>query len=136
MTVGQKKLGMNDKRLVRAMTAMAGGLVSSGGPCGALTGGVAMLGCVLGRDDPEQKDDPILWKACGEFYGRFQREVVGERGSVNCRDITGVTDWRDKKQMGAFYHGEGVVQCQANTGKAGRILGEVLEKYVKDKTKA
>jgi C_GCAxxG_C_C family probable redox protein len=135
MTVGQKKLGMNDKRLVRAMTPLAGGLVSSGGPCGALTGGVALLGSVMGRDDPDKGDDPILWKACGEFYTRFEREVVEKWESVNCRDITGVTDWRDKKQMGAFYKGEGVVQCVKNTGKAARILGEVLEKYVKDKTK-
>jgi hypothetical protein len=29
----------------------------------------------------------------------------------------------------AFYKGEGAVQCAANTGKAARILGEVLKKY-------
>lgn len=136
MTVGQKKLGMNDKELVRAMTGLAGGIVSRGGPCGALTGGVALLGSVLGRDDPDKKDDPLLRKACNEFYTRFEREVTEKWESINCRDITGVVDWSDWKQRRAFYKGEGVIQCISNTGKAARILGEVLEKYVKEKTRA
>lgn len=117
------------------MTALAGGIVSRGETCGALTGGIALLGSVLGRDDPDKKDDPDVWKACDEFYKRFEAEAVEDSGSVKCRDITGVTDWRDKSQARGFYKGEGVVQCRANTGKAARILGEVLEKYVKDKTK-
>jgi C_GCAxxG_C_C family probable redox protein len=133
--VGQKKLGMNDPALVKSMTAFGGGMVSSGGACGALAGGVALLGSVLGNDDPEKKDDALFWKACREFYARFEREVSNESGSVNCRDITGVDDWTDRGQRRAFYKGEGVVKCRGMTGKAARILGEVLEKYVKDKTK-
>lgn len=94
-------LGMNDQKLVRAMTGLAGGLVSRGGPCGALTGGVALLGSVLGNDDPDKKDDPLLWKACHELYSRFEREVTNKSGSVNCRDITGIDDWTDRKQRRA-----------------------------------
>jgi C_GCAxxG_C_C family probable redox protein len=126
---------MNDSNLVKAMTAFGGGMVSSGGACGALAGGIALLGSALGNDDPEKKDDPLVWKACREFYARFEREVTNESGSVNCRDITGVGDWTDRGQRRAFYKGEGVVKCRGMTGKAARILGEVLEKYVKDKTK-
>ena len=111
------------------MTAMAGGIAASGGACGALTGAVAFLGSVLGRDEPEKKDDPLMWKACYKFYGRFEKEVAGTWGSVNCRDIAGV-DWKDRDQTIAFYKGEGAVQCVNNTGKAARILGEVLEKYL------
>ena len=133
--MGQKKLGMNDPNLVKSMTALGGGIVSSGGACGALTGGVALLGSVLGRDDPDKKDDPHLWEACREYYARFEREATNESGSVNCRDITGIDDWTDREQRRAFYKGEGIHKCRANTGKAARILGEVLEKYVKDKTK-
>jgi hypothetical protein len=90
---------------------------------------------VLGNDEPEKKDDPLLWKASREFYARFESEVTKEVGSVNCRDITGVDDWTDRGQRRAFYKGEGVVKCTGNTGKAARILGEVLEKYVKDRAK-
>jgi C_GCAxxG_C_C family probable redox protein len=107
------------------MAAMAGGIAGSGGPCGALTGAVAFLGSVLGKEKPEQSDDPLLWKACARFYRRFQKEV----GSINCRDITGV-DWSDPEQTRAFYQGDGVAQCAANTGKAGRILGEMMDQYL------
>jgi C_GCAxxG_C_C family probable redox protein len=129
MAVGQKKLGMEDARLVRAMTPMAGGMAASGGPCGALIGGQAFLGTVLGRDDPEAKDDPVMWKACFEFYKRFESEVIGTSGSIHCRDITGV-DWSDREQARAFYKGDGAMRCANNTGKAAQILGEVIEKYL------
>jgi C_GCAxxG_C_C family probable redox protein len=107
---------------------MAGGIAASGGACGALTGGLALVGSVLGRDDPEAKDDPIMWKACSEYYSRFENEVV-EKGGINCRDIAGV-DWRDREQAKAFYKGEGAIKCANYTEKAAQILGEILEKYV------
>ena len=120
---------LEEPGLIRVMTAMAGGTAAKGGPCGALTGGVALLGRCLGREKPEDKDDPRLWKACHVYYQRFSEEVAGKHGSVNCRDITGV-DWSDREQSRAFYQGEGVQECIRNTGNAARILGEVLEKYV------
>jgi C_GCAxxG_C_C family probable redox protein len=123
---------MKDQNLVRAMTAMAGGMAARGGPCGSLTGAIAFLGSLLGRDEPEEKDNPVLWKACQELYKRFESEVTEKWGSVNCRDITGV-DWRDLEQARAFYKGEGLIQCADNTGKAARILGEMLEKYMNEK---
>ncbi|HID29051.1 MAG TPA: C_GCAxxG_C_C family protein [Desulfobacterales bacterium] len=129
--MGQKKLGLKDPKLVRSMTAFGGGIASHGGPCGALTGGVSFLGSLLGRDVPEEKDDPILWKACREFYSRFEIEVAGKYSGMNCQDIAGV-DWSDREQARAFYKGEGVVECRKNTGKAARILGEILEKYLND----
>jgi C_GCAxxG_C_C family probable redox protein len=125
---------MNDSALVKSMTAFGGGMASSGGVCGALSGGIALLGSVLGNDDPDKRDDPLLWKACREYYARFESEVANDSGSANCRDITGIDDWMDRDKRRAFYKGEGVVKCQGNTGKAARILGEVLEKYLNGET--
>ena len=130
--MGQKKMGLNDHELLKAMTVMAGGIASRGGPCGAITGALSLLGSLLGRDRPEERDDPVLWKACGEFYSRFEKEVAEKYGSVDCRDITGV-DWSDRHKARAFYKGEGVVECRNNTGKAARILGEILEKYLDER---
>jgi C_GCAxxG_C_C family probable redox protein len=128
--VGQKRLGIKDESLIRAMAPMGGGIASSGGPCGALIGAIAFLGSVMGKDVPQKWDDPKMWKACWDFYKRFESEVVGSGGSVNCRDITGV-DWRDRKQVKVFYKGGGRGRCAFNTGTAARILGEVMEKYLK-----
>jgi len=93
-------------------------------------GGLTFLGSLLGKDEPEKKDDPLLWKACQEFYNRFEKEVAG--GSVNCRDMIGV-DWSDRDQAVAFYKSDKVVLCRENTGKAALILGELMEKYLDEK---
>ena len=113
------------------MTAMGGGIAAKGGPCGALTGGAALLGSILGRDEPGEKDDPALWKACHVFYKRFESEIAEKYGGVNCMDIAGV-DWGDREALKAYYKGDGVKTCIENTGKAASILGEVIEKYLKD----
>jgi len=130
--VGQKKFGKEDPGLIRAMASMGGGIASTGGPCGAILGGVAFLGYLLGRDEPEKKDDPNMWKTCLKFYKRFEDEVAKEYGGINCRDIAGV-DWSDREQAKAFFKGEGGAQCVRNTGKAALILGEVIEKYLDNK---
>jgi C_GCAxxG_C_C family probable redox protein len=127
--VGQKKFGKENPDLIRAMASMGGGIATTGGPCGAILGGVAFLGYLMGKDEPEKKDDPFMWKTCLKFYKRFQDEVAGEYDGINCRDIAGV-DWSDLEQTKAFFQGEGGAQCIRNTGKAARILGEVIEKYL------
>ena len=114
---------------MRGGAPLGGGIALRGGICGALTGGIVLLGSLLGKEEPEKMDDPTMGKACNEFYKRFENEVVGQLGSVNCRDITGV-DWKDREQVKAFREGEGRIQCVNNTGKAARILGDILEKYV------
>ena len=111
------------------MAAMGGGIASSGGPCGALTGGVAFLGSILGKGEPSDRDDPKMWKACFEFYKRFETEIAGPWGSVECSKITGV-DWRNRDQVRQFYKGEDRFTCADNTGKAARLLGVSLEKYL------
>ena len=130
--MGQKKIGEENSALIRAMAPMGGGISSSGGPCGAILGGVAFLGYLLGKDEPEKKDDPLMWRTSVKFYRRFENEVAKEYGGVNCRDIVGI-DWSDPEQTKAFYRGEGRDVCIINTGKTARILGEVIEKYLEKK---
>jgi len=132
--VGQKKIGEeNSAALIRSMASMGGGISSTGGPCGAVVGGVAFLGYLLGKDEPEKKDNPLMWKTCIKFYKRFEKEVAQEYGGVNCRDIAGV-DWKDPEQTKAFYTGDKRIECSRNTGKTARILGDVIEKYIGNNT--
>jgi C_GCAxxG_C_C family probable redox protein len=128
MAAGLEKYGFEDESLLRAMAPMGGGVAASGGPCGALTGGIAMLGRLFGKPTPEARDDKRMWTATAEFYRRFEAEIAGPHGSVNCRDIAKV-DWKNKEQVKDFYAGAGARECAFSTGKAARILGEVIEKY-------
>jgi C_GCAxxG_C_C family probable redox protein len=117
---------MGNNCLVRAMASMGGGIAFSGGPCGALTGAVVFIGSLFGKDEPGEKDSPLMHKACDLFYRRFENEVAKGFDSINCRDMTGV-DWKDPVQVNAFRKGNGRIMCASYTGKAARILGEVLE---------
>lgn len=130
--MGQKKVGNENSDLIRSMASMGGGISSTGGPCGAIIGGVAFLGYLFGKDEPEKKDDPVMWRTCVKFYKQFENEVAKKYGSINCRDIAGA-DWSDPEQTKAFYKGERRYECSRNTGKAARILGEVIEKYLDKK---
>ncbi len=130
LCVGLKKLGIEDKNLVKSQASMGGGIASTGGPCGAFTGGVVCIGRVFGRITPEDPDDRRMWKASYEFYKRFQQEIGKEAGgSVHCGDLARV-DWKNREQVAAHYGGPGRARCAGFTGKAAAILGEVLEKYV------
>ena len=127
MAVGQRKFNVENNDLVRAMASMGGGIAFSGGPCGALTGAVVFIGSLFGKNEPGEKDSPLMHKACDLFCRRFENEVADGCNSINCRDIADV-DWKDPIQANAFSKGNGRVMCASYTGKAARILGEVLEK--------
>ena len=127
--MGQKKLGIEDSLAVKGMAALGGGIASTGGTCGIVIGAVLCLGMVYGKETPEQKDDPAMWKAGRSFHKRFLRDVTG--GRVNCGEITRV-DWSDKEQIKSFVKGEGRVRCAGYTGSGARILGEILERYVQE----
>ena len=125
--MGQKKLDIEDSRAVQGMAALGGGIASTGGTCGVIVGAVLCLGMVYGKETPEQKDDPAMWKTGRSFHKRFLRDVT--EGQINCSEITGV-NWTDKEQIKAFVKGEGRVRCAGYTGSGARILGEILERYV------
>jgi hypothetical protein len=64
------------------------------------------------------------------YYSRLENETFTPYPGMNCRDISGVTDWRDRDQKRGFYKGEGIVRCEKNVGKAARILHAVIDKYI------
>mgnify|MGYP001169817385 FL=1 len=66
--------------LVRLVTPLGRGLGGSGCSCGALTGGVVILGAVKGRTSPDQSRD-TAYDYANEFHNRFKKEF----GSTCCR---------------------------------------------------
>ena len=79
--------GEENPVLVRAMSGLCHGMGDCSGVCGALTGGLAMLGLYVGkgRDDEYPHDRrPLMLAELGEWF----REVIGERfGGVTCSVI-------------------------------------------------
>lgn len=71
--------------LIRAMQGLCGGMGRSGGTCGALTGGVCLLGLAAGKGTPIEQGSPELGKMIGELLQWFDE-------NYSCRDCAGILD--------------------------------------------
>ncbi|MHB8772373.1 MAG: C-GCAxxG-C-C family protein [Syntrophales bacterium] len=124
LAVGQETLGIEDKGMIRAMDAFGGGLGSHGEVCGAIIGGLAVIGMAFGRSAPEGEKDRRMRICSDMLMQRFKDEVAN--GKILCRDIT-QTDWRDPDQAKRFLESGKRQECQLLTGRTARIVGELLE---------
>lgn len=66
--------------LARCASGFCGGMGGTSKElCGAFTGGVLALGCLLGRERPAES-----MKECGDLIKRFRELFLAEFGSLNC----------------------------------------------------
>jgi C_GCAxxG_C_C family probable redox protein len=109
--VGGHLWGKVDDSLLRASTGLGGGV---GGCqqelCGALSGGVLVIGGVYGRTSVDE-DDTLCYELVCAFRDRFA-EAFGTTRCVEIRD--------------SGYGGDGPWPCSAAVERATRILLEVL----------
>jgi len=107
--------------------AFGGGIAASGGTCGALLGGVALISNIYSRAGLEEKEDPLMWSLSKKFLTKFE-ELTKQCGSTNCRDIAGV-DWSNKIAVKAYYLNPAGSRkiCLKLVGDAAFVLGELLE---------
>lgn len=73
--------GRENPELVQAVRGLCGGFAWSGGPCGALSGGVCFLS-LLGRGLDATERTALI----GEFHAWF-RERTEQYGGENCENI-------------------------------------------------
>ncbi len=107
------------------MTPFGGGLGGQGEVCGAVVGGLAAIGLLLGRDKVGEEDDMKMWTYSREILKRFKKEIAG--GSILCRDIA-QTNWADPAQVKEFGQGEKILKCKTLTGKTAEVIGELIER--------
>ena len=124
---GQEKLGRGNDEVVRAMGAFGGGLGGNGEVCGALAGGLAVIGLRYSRAAADEKENPRMWADAQELVRRFRDEIVNQDKTIYCRDIACV-DWSDLEQTKAFYKGDKVKRCIRIVGETAMVLGEMLER--------
>lgn len=125
--VGQEKLGRGNDDVIRAMGAFGGGLGGNGEVCGALAGGLAVLGLRYSRAASDEKENPKMWAEAEELVRRFRDEIVNQSGTIYCRDIAGV-NWKNREEAKAFYQGDKVKKCIRIVGQTALVLGEMLER--------
>ncbi len=115
---------MGDEALIKAMDAFGGGLGAQGEVCGAIIGGLSVIGLMFGRSRPDGKKDRRMRQYSDLFTERFKKEVAN--GKILCRDIA-QCDWRDQDQVNRFLESGKRKECEILTGKTARIVGEIVE---------
>ena len=125
--MGQEKVGISDAGAVKAVGAFGGGVASSGGVCGTLLGGIALISSIYSRGSLAEKEDPRMWKLSKEFIARFE-QLTKECGSTDCRDIARV-DWSDREAVRDYYANPRSRRtvCIKLVGDAAYALGKLLE---------
>jgi len=90
-------LGLKADDVFRAASGLADGIGLTGdGSCGALTGGVIVLGLVHGRTR-EEFGDPFAAMKSYQLAGELHRDFIARYGSCRCREI-------QERLMGRFFN--------------------------------
>ncbi|MCX7981419.1 MAG: C-GCAxxG-C-C family protein [Syntrophales bacterium] len=121
--VGMKRLNLLSNELVKAMGAFGGGLGGNGEVCGAVVGGLAVIGLIFSRGREEELEDRRMWLYTRDFIRRFSQEV-GE-GQILCRHIIGI-DWNNREEVKDFYRSKSQ-RCVDLVGKTAFLLGTMID---------
>jgi C_GCAxxG_C_C family probable redox protein len=111
LAVGEHLWGHVDDRIRRMTTGLGGGV---GGTekelCGALSGGVLLIGALHGRTRPHEDDS-----RCQMLVSRYRERFAQELGATLCHEL---------RESG--FGSEGTVPCSVLVERATHTLLEVL----------
>ena len=115
--------GEENPVLFRAASPFAAGMSMTGHNCGALIGGLMVLGAVFGRNAMDEGVEGIVDGI--RPARRLVRHFQGRFGTVNCRDLT-QTDLADPVKADAYFAAGGLERCAAVTGEVAAFVGGLL----------
>jgi C_GCAxxG_C_C family probable redox protein len=85
----QKNLGLDDSYVIKAAIPLGAGVARSGETCGALIGGLMIIGMVYGPDQLDEWTSPAYTKTMEEslkLYDRFRNKF----GTTTCYNLQNV----------------------------------------------
>jgi C_GCAxxG_C_C family probable redox protein len=126
----QAKLGVGDAMVFKAGSALAGGVAVQGETCGALTGAIMAIGCVVGRERLEDIEQYQRAKEpAKEMYHRFREQI----GHSLCAEIHRVRYGRtyrlaEPQEARAFHEmgGHSRTGCPEVCGVAARTAADII----------
>jgi len=116
-------LGVKNEALSMAASPFVGGLALTGNNCGAVIGGLMVLGTVFGRKDLKE-GMPGLLKGIKPMR-RLVKFFAEKYGNVNCRDLTGVM-LADSMQAQGYFSAGGLERCAGMMADVAAWVGEIL----------
>jgi len=115
--------GMDRETALRVAGAMGGGVGRSGGPCGALSGAVMLVGMKFGQVlDGDKESKEHCYAVSAEVVERFRNRM----GKIDCRDLLGYDMGTPEGRTAAKEKGLLTTVCPRAVVDACRIAEEVL----------
>jgi C_GCAxxG_C_C family probable redox protein len=128
--------GIGGPDLLRASTCLAGGIARRGHVCGALTGGLMMIGYLTGRDDLQMFDQ---YQRGMDFANRLYARFAQELGTVSCSGIQKIKfgksfDLQDPEQREALHKRMAEVEdgCQSVTSAGARLAAQTIIEIIEE----
>lgn len=115
--------GVPEEVILRAATGFGGGVGHTGGACGAVSGGVLVIGLFVGSTGPDEKEaKELTYDLTREFLARF----VEKNGTVSCTELLGCDLSTDEGLARAREQNLTRTLCPRYIEDAVEILEEVL----------
>lgn len=119
-----EKIGEPAALAFRAATGFGAGMGRKQQVCGALSGGILVIGCLYGRSEGDAKPaQESAYAKTRELLDRFETE----RGSVICKRLLGDCDLLTDAGRKRFADERLIERCEACVVSVARILDGILE---------
>lgn len=122
--------GIGGPDLLRASTCLAGGVARRGHICGALTGGLMMIGFLTGRDDLEMFPQ---YQRAMDYGNKLYTKFRDEFGTVSCSEIQKMKfgtsfDLQNPEEREELHRKMAEIKdgCQTVTSAGARLAAEVI----------
>ena len=121
--------GMSEEEALRTAACFGAGMSRLGRDCGAVTGGLMVLGLAFGAADPSREAKALAYGRAQEFVRRFKER----RGTIVCRELVGY-DLSDDVQLAAARESGAFVKiCTPLVREAVELLASMLSGPGKEK---
>ena len=122
LTAYARDFGLSDETALRLAGTFGGGIAGSGETCGAVTGGLMVIGLRQGIIDPQ---DPKSKERSREQGRRFMERFASVFGSTKCRDLLGCDPGTTEGMERALALGLFKNLCPTFVGRAIELLEEM-----------
>jgi C_GCAxxG_C_C family probable redox protein len=126
----QEKLGVGNKEVFKAGSALAGGVVRMGETCGALIGSILAVCCLVGREKLEDRAQytramEVAGRVCDLFRDRIGHTICAEIHKIRYGKVYHLLDPKERE---AFHEegGHSRTGCPEVCGVAARVAAEVI----------
>ena len=118
------QLGMDRNTAMKVACGLGSGMGKSGNICGAVSGGMLVLGLKYGMVDPDATEDK---ERTYEAVRRLLEKIEALHGSVNCTELMGVDIGTPEGQQEANEKDLSEKVCSKVVGDVVKVLENILD---------